>query len=529
MRSVGPIDIEKYSGAVLPRARSVNWEFALLYSHVPVSVLLAVRSKYSRSNEYVPSAFSVNAIRMPGQSAQGVMPSNVAGSIKGTLAAECAKEKHPRTVAMAATNAIVNRRMIAPLGDRGKRPSKLRNATLFATGALKRVAEVEIMLTETDSLLRRRSEFPILSTCTYLISNSLGAMPARTRDRLAEYADDWAMQGVVAWDKWLPLVTRAGDLVGSLIQAKPGQVIMQPNVSVAESVLISTLDFSGKRNKIVYSDLEFPTIHYNWMAQRDRGARIELVKSSDGISVDTQALCDAIDETTLAVPISHVIFRSGYITDVKAVVEKAHRVGAMVFLDVYQSIGAVPIDVAALNVDAVVGGALKWLCGGPGVAFLYVRPDLYERLRPRLVGWFSHKRPFDFDMSGLDLASDAWRYAGGTPNPAALYAALSGLEIVNEIGVEAIRRRSLELTTLAANLAQEAGLRVNSPLDSSRRGGHVTIDFPNAQAASQELIRRRFLIDYRPKAGIRIAPHFYNTREEVTAALGEIRSIIEGR
>lgn len=385
------------------------------------------------------------------------------------------------------------------------------------------------MLAQTESLLAWRTEFPILSTCTYLISNSLGAMPARTRDRLAEYANDWAVQGVVAWEKWLPLVSRCGDLVGSLINAPADHVIMQPNVSIAESILISCLDFSGKRNKVVYSDLEFPTIHYNWQAQADRGARVAIVKSADGVTVDTQALVDAIDETTVAVPISHVIFRSSYVTDVKPIVDKAHKVGAMVFLDVYQSVGSVPIDVQALGVDAVVGGALKWLCGGPGVAFLYVRPDLYHTLRPRLVGWFSHKRPFDFDMKGLEFADTAWRYAGGTPSPAALYAGISGLEIINEIGVESIRQRSVELTSQAAADAQAMGLQVNSPLSPAERGGHITVDFPGAQAASEELIRRGFMVDYRPKAGVRIAPHFYNTSEEVSAVFEEIRSIIDSR
>ena len=385
------------------------------------------------------------------------------------------------------------------------------------------------MLAQTNSLLAWRSEFPILSTCTYLISNSLGAMPARARKRLSEYAEDWAVKGVVAWEKWLPLVSGAADLVGSLINAPAGQVIMQPNVSIAESILISCLDFSGTRNKIVYSDLEFPTVHYNWQAQADRGARIEIVKSDDGVTVNTEALVDAIDETTLAVPISHVIFRSSYITDVKPIVDKAHRVGAMVFLDVYQSIGSVPIDVQALGVDAMVGGALKWLCGGPGVAFLYVRPELYKTLTPRVVGWFSHKRPFDFDMSGLEFADNAWRYAGGTPNPAALYAGLSGLEIISEVGVESIRQRSVELTSLAVRTAQEMGLVLNSPRNASSRGGHVTVDFPGSQAASEELIRRGFMVDYRPKAGVRIAPHFYNKSEEVSALFEEIRSIIDCR
>jgi len=380
-----------------------------------------------------------------------------------------------------------------------------------------------------DPLLARRGEFPILRDCTYLISNSLGAMPGRTRDRLNEYADDWATQGVVAWEKWLPLVGQLGDLVAKIIGAGPNEVFMIQNVSIAESILISALDFSGKRNKIVYDDLNFPTIHYNWLAQESRGARVHLVRSADGIHVDTQAMCDAIDEQTLVVPISHVIFRSAYIQDAKAIVEKAHRVGAMVFLDIFQSVASVPVDVHALNVDAAVGGLLKWGCGGPGNCFLYVRPDMIPKLVPRMVGWFSHKRPFDFDMSGLDMRDDIWRYAGGTPNVPAVYAGLSGAEIINEVGIENIRKRHIEFTTFAIERAQEEGLKINSPLDSKVRGGHVTVDFPGSKEACDELIRRKFIVDYRPGSGIRIAPHFYNERDEVDAVFSEIRKIIARR
>ena len=380
-----------------------------------------------------------------------------------------------------------------------------------------------------DPLLARRGEFPILRDCTYLISNSLGAMPARTRDRLNEYADDWATQGVVAWEKWLPLVGQLGDLVAKIIGARQNEVFMIQNVSIAESILISALDFSGKRNKIVYDDLNFPTIHYNWLAQESRGARVHLVKSADGIHVDTQAMCDAIDEQTLVVPISHVIFRSAYIQDAKEIVEKAHRVGAMVFLDIFQSVGSVPVDVRALNVDAAVGGLLKWGCGGPGNCFLYVRPDMIPKLVPRMVGWFSHKRPFDFDMSGLDMRDDIWRYAGGTPNVPAVYAGLSGAEVINDVGVENIRKRHIDFTTFAIERAQEEGLKINSPLDSKVRGGHVTVDFPGSKEACDELIRRKFIVDYRPGSGIRIAPHFYNEREEVDAVFDELRKVIDRR
>lgn len=385
------------------------------------------------------------------------------------------------------------------------------------------------MRMQADAALAQRAEFPILSTCTYLISNSLGAMPARTRTRLAEYADAWATRGVLAWDEWLPLAAHVGDLVGRLINAGANEVTILQNVSICESILISCLDFSGRRNKVVYSELEFPTVHYNWQAQTRRGAHIEMIKSADGVSVDAQAFCDAIDEQTIAVPISHVLFRSAAISDVAAIVEKAHRVGALVFLDVYQSIGTLPVDVQALGVDAAVGGCLKWLCGGPGAAFLWVRPALYERLCPTMVGWFGHKRPFDFDMGTFEFADDAWRYAGGTSNVPALYAAISGLEIISDIGVERIRERSIELTSFAVARALEEGFTVNSPRAADRRGGHVTVDFAGSRRAYEELLRRRFLVDFRPNAGIRIAPHFYNTHEEVDAVFRELAQIRDGR
>ena len=385
------------------------------------------------------------------------------------------------------------------------------------------------MKADVDLLEKRRADFPILSTCTYLISNSLGAMPAGARRRLAEYADLWATRGVLAWDEWMAAVERFCRAIESLINAPSRTVIPLQNVSIAESVLISCLDFSGPRNKIVYSELDFPTIHYNWLAQVPRGARVELVRSADGVSVETEALCDAIDERTLAVPISHVLFRSSFIQDVKPIVEKAHRMGALVFLDVFQSVGSIPVDVSALDVDAAVGGCLKWLCGGPGAAFLYVRPDLIKKLIPTMVGWFAHKRPFDFDMSGLDLADGIWRFAGGTPNVPPLYAAMSGLEIIADVGIAAIRARHKELTTLAIERAQQEGLTINSPFDPEERGGHVTVDFPHSQAAADELIRRKLIVDWRPNAGIRIAPHFYTTRGEVTAVFAELRQIIDGR
>ncbi|MBV8170580.1 MAG: aminotransferase class V-fold PLP-dependent enzyme [Candidatus Eremiobacteraeota bacterium] len=385
------------------------------------------------------------------------------------------------------------------------------------------------MRVDADLALARRAEFPILSTCTYLISNSLGAMPARTPERLAQYARTWREQGQLAWDEWLAAARRAGDLIGALIGAGAGEVTILQNVSSCEWVLASCLDYAKGRDKIVYSDLEFPTIHYLWQAQARRGARVEVVKSRDGLRADVEALCDAIDERTVAVPISHVLFRTSAVCDVAPIVEKAHRVGAYVFLDVFQSVGVFPIDARALGVDAVVGGCLKWLCGGPGAAFLWVRPDLYERLSPAMIGWFGHKRPFDFDMGAFEPADDVSRYSGGTSNMPAIYAALGGLEIINEVGVAHIRARNVELTELLIERAQQAGITVRSPLDAKQRGGHVTLDVPDARRACDELIRRKFMVDFRPNAGIRVAPHFYNTRDEVAAVVRELVSIRDGR
>ena len=354
-------------------------------------------------------------------------------------------------------------------------------------------------------------------------------MPRRTQERLADYTRSWETRGALAWDEWMPTFRHAADLIAKIIGAGRDEVTILQNVTTCEAVLASCLDFSGPRNKVVYSELEFPTIHYFWQAQARRGARVQVVDSADGIAPDVQALCDAIDETTIAVPISHVIFRTSAICDVRPIVEKAHRVGALVFLDVFQSAGVMPIDARALGVDAVVGGCLKWLCGGPGAAFLWVRPDLYDRLKPTLIGWFGHKRPFDFDIGAFDAADDAMRYTGGTPNVPAVYAAVGGLEIIDEAGVKHIRERSVELTSLLVERAQERGLSIRSPLDARARGGHVTIDVPNGVRACEEMIKRGFIVDYRPNAGVRIAPHFYNAPDEVEAAVKELAAIRDGR
>ncbi|MHB8576726.1 MAG: aminotransferase class V-fold PLP-dependent enzyme, partial [Dehalococcoidia bacterium] len=226
------------------------------------------------------------------------------------------------------------------------------------------------MTTPDDDLLQWRDRFPILSTSVYLVNNSLGAMPAAVRDGLGAYADLWASQGVVAWNDWLPLVAETGDLIAGLIGAPAGTIIMHQNVTTLVSIIASCFDYDGTRRKIVYSDTEFNTMHYFWQGQGRIGAEIEYIPTDGQLRVPMERLLAAIDERTLIVPISHVLFRSSELTDVRAVIEKAHRVGAYVLLDSYQATGTVPFNVTELGVDFVVGGSVKWLCGGPGAGYL---------------------------------------------------------------------------------------------------------------------------------------------------------------
>ena len=381
-----------------------------------------------------------------------------------------------------------------------------------------------------DELLRWRSEFPILGKTTYKISHSLGAMPARVYDRLREFADTWATRGVRAWaEGWWEMPLTVGDLVGRIIGAGPGQVVMHQNVSVCQSLICSCFDFAPPRNKIVYESLDFPSVIYVYEAQKRRGARTVVVDSEDGMTVSIERLLAAIDEQTLLVPISHVLFKSAYLQDAQAIINRAHGVGAMVVLDVYQSAGTVPIDVKALNVDFVVGGSVKWLCGGPGAGYLYVRPDLRDMLKPTVTGWMAHREPFAFETGAIDYAPNAFRLLHGTPHVPALYAARSGYEIILEVGVERIRAKSQRQTQRLIALAEARGLRVTSPRDPAQRGGTVTIDVPHGPAVTKELIRREVLVDYRPGAGIRVSPHFYTTDDEVEHTVAQIAEILETR
>jgi len=382
----------------------------------------------------------------------------------------------------------------------------------------------------TDELLKWRLEFPILGNTVYLISHSLGAMPRETFSRLTEYAETWATRGVRAWaEGWWDMPVTVGNEVARIIGADPGNVVMHQNVSICQSLILSCFEPTPKRNKIVYSELNFPSVMYVYEAHaRDGRLRIETVKSDDGITIPLERFLKAIDEETLLVPFSHVLFKSGFLQNAKAITERAHEVGARVILDTYQSAGTVPFSVKELNVDFATGGSVKWLCGGPGAGYLYVRPDLQPELQPKTTGWMAHEAPFAFDTE-LRYAPGIARFLHGSPAIPALYAAQSGYQIINEIGVDRIREKSVRQTTRLIELAEEAGFRVTSPKDVADRGGTITVGHEDAAAITRELIRREFIVDFRPDAGVRISPHFYTSDEELELVVREMKDIRDTR
>jgi kynureninase len=379
-----------------------------------------------------------------------------------------------------------------------------------------------------DDLLQWRKEFPILDNTVYMISHSLGAMPRRARDRMQEYADMWSTRGIRSWEEgWWMMATTVGDMIGKIIGAGEGEVVMHPNVSVCQSIIASCFDFKGKRNKIVSESLNFPSNLYIYHSLEREGAEFVTVPSDDGMTVPLDRMLAAIDEQTLLVSVSHVIFRSSFIQDLKAITARAHEVGALVVADVYQSTGTVPLNVREIGLDFATGGSVKWLCGGPGAGYLYVRRDLWPQLEPRLTGWLAHEDPFSFEMGPNKYADNIYRFLNGTPNVPGMYAAMSGYEIVNQIGVDAIREKSIRQTSRLIEITEDAGFKVNCPKNSADRGGTVVIDVPHGQQVTTELLRRDFLCDYRPGAGIRVAPHFYSKDEELELTVREIKSILE--
>jgi kynureninase len=368
-------------------------------------------------------------------------------------------------------------------------------------------------------LLDYRSEFPILEHTTYVASHTLGPMPRRAAQRLEEFSRMWAERGIRSWSEgWWASPVRVGDQIGRIVGAPPGATVMCQNVSIAEAIVLSCFrPVDPARNRIVYERGNFPSVRYLYQAQPE----LEVV-----VCENDAEIVERIDERTLLVPVTHVLFKDSEIQDVERIVRRAHEVGTYVVLDCYQSAGIVPLDVTALGVDFAVGGSVKWLCGGPGNGWLYVRPDLAERLEPTFVGWQAHARPFAFEEE-LEYATGTARFLTGTPNPAAHYAGTAGYDLVEEIGVDRIRENSLRQTALLIDLADAAGFGVHSPRDPERRAGSVIISVPEAAAVYAELERRDILCDVRPGAGIRLGPHFFTSDDEIRFAVDQIAEILE--
>lgn len=374
-----------------------------------------------------------------------------------------------------------------------------------------------------SKLLEYRKEFPILETSTYLVSNSLGAMPRSVADRLTDYTRDWSTLGVRAWAKgWWDKPVSVGDEIAPLLNAPAGTVAMHPNVTIAQSAILSSLDFSGDRNTVIMTELDFPSVRYAYEELAKKfGAKVVVIPSEDGITIDHEKLLAAIDERTKLVSISHVLFKSAYIMDADRICAHAHKMGALVSLDAYHSVGIVPVDVQKSGVDFMTGGVLKWLCGGPGGAFLYASPKVQNELNPAITGWQAHKRPFGFEQD-MDYAEGSWHWLNGTPAIPVLYLAAEGPKMIREAGMDAIRAKSIRQTTKLIQMADERGYAVHAPRDPERRGGTVAFDVPNGYEVAQYLLAQDIVIDYRVGAGIRVAPHFYTTDEEIERCVAEI-------
>lgn len=375
----------------------------------------------------------------------------------------------------------------------------------------------------TDPLLAFRSEFPILERSTYLVSNSLGAMPRTVPDRLAEYVDQWAELGVKAWAAgWWEMPITVGNEIAPLLGAAPGEVAMLPNVTTAQTAVLTALEYKAPRNRIVMTALDFPSVRYVYEGLARRlGAEIVVIPSDDGIRVDLDRLLDAIDERTKLVAISHVLFKSAFIVDAATICRKAKQVGALVSLDGFHAVGVIPVDVKALGADFYSGGVLKWLCGGPGGCFLYVAPELSKTLEPAFTGWQAHETPFAFETP-MSYATGGWRWLNGTPSIPSLFAAAEGPKIVRKAGIERIRAKSIRQTEHLIALAEARGYPVTAPRNAAERGGTVAFDVPHAYEMSQLLLSEGVVIDYRPGAGIRVAPHFYTSDSELDHAVAVI-------
>jgi kynureninase len=362
-----------------------------------------------------------------------------------------------------------------------------------------------------------REQFPILADSTYLVSHSMGAAPLRARESLETYWEQWASDGPEAWERWLPRIGEIADGIGAIVGAAPGTVFLGPNVSILQAAIGSCIDFSGDRNEVVYESLQFPSLTYVWREWERYGAVNRIVDSDDGRTIPTERIVEAITEKTALAVLSHAYYVSGALADVRAIQAHCRQVGALLCVDAYQTTGIYPYDVTQWDLDIVTGGSHKWLCGGPGCGWIYVKPSLTRELRPALTGWMAHERPFAFEPSPIVYAESMYRFGHGTPTIPGYVAAAPGHEMIRTIGVPQIREHNVRLTEKIVAMSLERGLIVKTPLEPERRTGWIGIDFDGSETACRRLVAQRVFVDYRPTCGIRLGPHFYTGDDEIEA------------
>jgi kynureninase len=359
-----------------------------------------------------------------------------------------------------------------------------------------------------------RDEFPILSRRTYLNSCSLGALSRRALDSIATFHEDWHDRGASAWyETWVGRLDELRGRVGGMLNAERRDIALCASTSAALATLASAFDY-GRRNRVIVAELDFPTVAYQWMVRP--GVELVRIPSDDGVSTDPQRVADAIDDRTAVVAISHVYFTTGAIQRMDGIAEAARRHGALFLVDAYQSAGQLPIDVQALGADALVTGPLKWLLGGPGLAYLCVRAEWWQRLRPTTTGWFAARDQFAFDIHHFEFRDDARRFELGTPALPTVHSALGGQSIIDDIGMPAIRRRNSELTEYLLAGLDAAGFRVRGAAAPADRSALVMIRHDDPAGAVAQLAEQGIIVDARP-GYVRVSPHFYNTRDELDA------------
>jgi len=358
-----------------------------------------------------------------------------------------------------------------------------------------------------------RGEFPIFRDSVYLNTCSLGALGERSRRKVAEFLDIWQSRGAAAWyDVWWEALTDLRARYGRVVNAAPGEIALAPSISVALSAIAESVDYR-RRPKVVITSLDFPTVAYQWLAKARAGVELVIVESPDRVSVPVDAIARAVDDRTALVVTSHVYFTSGAIQDIKRVAAAAHEHGALCLIDAYQSVGQIPVDVRDTGVDALVAGGLKWLLGGPGIVFLYLREAVARRLEPAISGWFGQRDQFAFDPRTLTFHDDTRRFELGTPSLAAVYAQLGGLAYIEEIGISTIREATAALTEDLIARARAAGFHPKIAAEPQQRSAIVMIPMPDPAGSVRHLAAGGIIADSRP-GHVRLSPFFYNSQDD---------------